>query len=236
MERKKIEEQERVLDLDGESAIVSASAGSGKTTVMIEKVLKYLMQGVKVKNILALTFTNQAAAQMKQRLLSKLGELVEKTGRVEFASEIDSVLEADISTFHSFYEKIVKKYFYIVGIQPEFEILSNEKLLSLKDEAFLKAAQKLKKESFEKYLELCDVLGKKRSDRAIKERIFKIDNFLSSQYQPEVWLEKVSRSLYENKDETLSTFFGGIKNNVSYFKNKLNLLLEKASIFDEKEL
>ena len=109
MERKKIEEQERVLDLDGESAIVSAAAGSGKTTVMIEKVLKYLMQGVKVKNILALTFTNQAAAQMKQRLLSKLGELVEKTGRVEFASEIDSVLEADISTFHSFYEKIVKK-------------------------------------------------------------------------------------------------------------------------------
>lgn len=236
MERKKIEEQERVLDLDGESAIVSASAGSGKTTVMIEKVLKYLMQGVKVKNILALTFTNQAAAQMKQRLLSKLGELVEKTGRVEFASEIDSVLEADISTFHSFYEKIVKKYFYIVGIQPEFEILSNEKLLSLKDEAFLEAAQKLKKESFEKYLELCDVLGKKRSDRAIKERIFKIDNFLSSQYQPEVWLEKVSRSLYENKDETLSTFFGEIKNNVSYFKNKLNLLLEKANIFDEKEL
>ena len=154
MERKKIEEQERVLDLDGESAIVSASAGSGKTTVMIEKVLKYLMQGVKVKNILALTFTNQAAAQMKQRLLSKLGELVEKTGRVEFANEIDSVLEADISTFHSFYEKIVKKYFYIVGIQPEFEILSNEKLLSLKDEAFLEAAQKLKKESFEKYLEL----------------------------------------------------------------------------------
>lgn len=236
MERKKIEEQERVLNLDGESAIVSASAGSGKTTVMIEKVLKYLMQGVKIKNILALTFTNQAASQMKQRLLSKLGELVEKTGRVEFANEIDGVLEADISTFHSFYEKIVKKYFYIIGIQPEFEIISNEKLQTLKDESFFEAVQKLKKDSFEKYLELCDVLGKKRSDKAIKERIFKIDEFLSSQYQPEVWLDKISRKMYENKDETLSLFFDNLKDNIGYYKNKLNLLLEKASIFEEHEL
>lgn len=236
MERKKIEEQERVLEINGESAIVSASAGSGKTTIMIEKILQYLMKGVKVKNILALTFTNQAASQMKQKLSLNLGKLVETTNRIELASEIDFLPQADISTFHSLYEKIVKKYFYVIGIQPSFEILSNEKLLSLKDEAFLQAVENLKTNSFEKYIELCDVLGKKRSDKAIKERIFKIDNFLSSQYQPEEWIKNFSMRLFENKEKTLQMFFDEVFDNARNLKQKLCCLLEKASGFNEDGL
>lgn len=229
MERKKIEEQERVLRVDGESAIVSASAGSGKTTVMIEKIAQYILKGVKIKNILALTFTNQAASQMKQRLSEKLGEVIEKTGRVELADEIEFLPQAEISTFHSFYEKIVKKYFYVIGIQPNFEILSSEKLQSLKEDAFLRAVEKTKLTSFENYVALCDVLGKKRSDRAIKERIFKIDNFLSSQYKPEIWLENVSKTLFENKEKTISMFFAEIYENIKFLKQKLSSLLEKAN-------
>lgn len=236
MERKKIEEQERVLEVDGESAIVSASAGSGKTTVMIEKIVQYILKGVKIKNILALTFTNQAASQMKQKLSEKLGEVIEKTGRVELADEIEFLPQAEISTFHSFYEKIVKKYFYIIGIQPNFEILSSEKLQDLREEAFARAIEKIKLESFNKYVALCDVLGKKRSDRAIRERIFKIDNFLSSQYKPEVWLENVSKILFENKEKTISMFFEESYENVKFLKQKLSLLLERSNENGEEGL
>ena len=235
MKKIKIQEQEDVLNSNG-NVVVSASAGSGKTSVMVEKVIKYVMAGLSVKNILALTFTNLAANEMKVRLEKVLGEKIETEGRVELADEIDWLPQADISTFHSFYEKIVKKYFYVLGISPDFEIISTEELLALKEKAFLNAVEEFKKENYENYLNLSDALGKKRSDNSIKERIFKLDQFLSSQFGPEDWIENVSCVMYENIDETFSSFFSETFAKVLQTRKKLEIVLAKAKDLGEDGL
>ena len=222
----KIREQEEVLEISDGNAIVSASAGSGKTSVMVEKIIKYVFSGISVKNILALTFTKQAATELKVRLEKVLGEKIEKENRIELADEIDFLPQADISTFHSFYEKIVKKYFYAIGIQPNFEILTNEENLLLKEKAFLKTVENFKEEKLEGYNNLLDALGKKRSNKAIKERIFKLDSFCSSQFNPAKWLKEKAKVLYLNKEKTLSIFleevFSRVKISIFNFEKILS--------------
>ena len=165
MEKNKLtEEQKAVLGVKNKSAIVSAAAGSGKTTILIDKIMDYISKGVSLENILALTFTNLAAGEMKTRLANKLSDEIEATGNIELLNQIDILPQADISTFHSFYEKIVKKYFYSINISPSFEIISSEVLLTLKEKSFKKAISNLKEKSFDEYLKISDVLGKKRSD------------------------------------------------------------------------
>lgn len=233
---KKIEEQEKVIDVES-SAIVSASAGSGKTSVMIRKIMKYLLSGeCTTQNILALTFTNLAAGEMKDRLASELEREVERNGNFELLNQIDYLPQADISTFHSFYEKIVKKYFYVAKISPSFKIANEETLQQFKEQAFKKSIENLKNENPEKYFELLDVLGKKRSDNAIKQRIFMIDEFLSSQFNPEKWLDEIALSMENNKEETLSIFFSDIFASMNSSMKKLDNVLESAKDNNEIKL
>ena len=120
MAYKKIQEQENVLNTTDKNIIVSASAGSGKTSVMIRKILGLIVEkNVKVKDLLVLTYTNAAASEMKQKLISEMSN----QDNIKVLSQIDDVPLSDISTFDSFCQKLVKRYFYILEIDPSFNIL-----------------------------------------------------------------------------------------------------------------
>ena len=207
MENKLTDEQKKVLSAENKSVIVSAAAGSGKTTILIDKIMSCIVKGINLENILALTFTNLAAEEMKIRLANKLSDEIERTEKINLLTQLDFLPQSDISTFHSFYEKLLKKYFYIVNISPNFEIISEEMLLTLKELSFNQALQNLKEKSFEKYIQISDILGKRRSNNSIKERIFKLDNFLSSQFNREKFLKETTNLLYKDKQQTLSIFF-----------------------------
>ena len=109
--------------------IVSASAGSGKTFVMIERLVQLILGGADVRKVLAVTFTNKAAVQMKERLrsalLKRIAESDEKE-RTRIKEQIAALPLADISTIHSFCSHLVRTYFYIVGVDPAFRIISSE--------------------------------------------------------------------------------------------------------------
>lgn len=229
----KNEQQDRVLNLTMQSGIVSASAGSGKTRTMVKKILSYITGGTSVENILALTFTNQAGSEMKQRLVAELGKYIEETKRTELLDQLELIPEANISTFHSFYEKIVRKYFYIVGINPSFQILESQENVNFKDEAFDEAILKLKNKSFEKYLELRDVLGKKRKEESIRQKIFKLDSFLDSQFDSNKWLYETAISMYQNKDEMFQNFFGEYYSLIRQTQKEFDYLIEKANEDEE---
>ncbi|MDD4110355.1 MAG: UvrD-helicase domain-containing protein, partial [Clostridia bacterium] len=236
------EEQEKVLKVFDKNAIISASAGSGKTSVLISKISNYIEEhNIDISNILALTYTNAAAGEMKDRLNSSLIDYIEKleTGDEKLENliqQIDKISTADISTFHSFYQRIIKKYFYILEINPSFEILSNDDSLVLKEEAFKEAINNLKEKDFEKYLKITDILGKKRKDNAIRERIFKLENFLSSQLDKEVWLDKTAKFLYEDKDQTYTIIKNEIVQNIDYVLREFDRLLQKSVDFGEDKL
>ena len=236
------EEQERVLKVFGKNAIISASAGSGKTSVLIRKISSYIEKhNIDISNILALTYTNAAAGEMKERLTNSLIEYIENLKendeKIEkLTQQIDKISTADVSTFHSFYERIIKKYFYILGINPSFEILSNDDSLILRENSFNEAINNLKENDFDKYLKITDILGKKRKDNAIQERIFKLENFLASQLNKEEWLNKTAKYLYENKERTYNLLKNEILQNIDYTLKTFDELLQKSVKLEEDKL
>ena len=129
-------EQSAAIESRG-NTIVSASAGSGKTTVMIEKLTRAVLDGTGVEQILAVTFTKKAAAQMKDKLRDSLIKRVQEVSGDDLKrikAQIAQIPSADISTIHSFCSRLLRTYFYALDIDGEFDIMAA-------DDAFAKDLQ-----------------------------------------------------------------------------------------------
>ena len=122
-------EQRAAVDARGK-VIVSASAGSGKTHVMIERFVELLREGkANVRELLAVTFTNKAAAQMRDRARRKLLAAYRETkgeDRERLKRQLDDLPLADISTIHAFCGRLVRSWFFLVGVDPRFRIASQD--------------------------------------------------------------------------------------------------------------
>ena len=111
-------EQQQAITKDGTNIIVSAGAGSGKTAVLTERVIRKIKDGVHINQLLIMTFTNAAAKEMKDRIRKKLT----KEGYIEEVNLIDS---SYITTFDSFSLSIVKKYNYLLNLPKNIDITDN---------------------------------------------------------------------------------------------------------------
>ena len=121
------EEQKNAISARGR-VIVSASADSGKTFVMIERLVSLIAdEGVSVKNVLCVTFTNKAAAQMRDRLRSALIKKIASSDDVAVRRRLKEQLGdlplADICTIHAFCARLLRSRFYQVGLDPSFRII-----------------------------------------------------------------------------------------------------------------
>ena len=115
-----------------QNMLVSASAGTGKTTVMIERIARLIKQDVNVDQIIVVTFTNLAAAEMKNRLFDKLAK---SAGDFRVREQLEKLDTASICTLHSFCSDLLRNYFYVVDIDPAFSILDAITLSNLKKQA-----------------------------------------------------------------------------------------------------
>ena len=109
-------EQQLAIEMDGSNIIVSAGAGSGKTAVLSERVLQKVLNGVDIRRILILTFTNEAAGEMSARIRKK----IKKSGLKEQLEYLDS---AYITTFDAYALSLVKKYHYVLNINKDIKII-----------------------------------------------------------------------------------------------------------------
>ena len=135
------EEQKRAIEAEGR-VIVSASAGSGKTKIMIERILRLVCSGrASLSEILAVTFTKKAAFQMKERLRAALLDEIKRSAgaqRENLKRELDYLGIAEISTVHSLCGRLIRTYFYLLpeeDISPDFRILSAQDAAGLSNRA-----------------------------------------------------------------------------------------------------
>ncbi len=192
----KIEEQDAVLSSYNKNIVVSASAGSGKTSVMIRKIVDLIAKGVHVKELLVLTYTNAAASEMKQKLLDYMSQ--EAQHNKNLLDEIEDVSLADISTVDSFCQKIVKKYFYAIDIDPGFNIIQGSMQKQIQLKALKKALDIFKAQNSEKYFNLFDIYAKNRTDKNISNLVMKLYNYSCSILDYEDWKIK-SLELFKNE-------------------------------------
>lgn len=167
-------EQLQAVKSRGE-VLVSASAGAGKTTVMIKRLADILEEGASLDNVLAVTFTKKAAAQMKEKLRKELIERLggDENSRENIRLQLSKINSADISTIHSFCARLVRTYFYVLKVDASFEVLADgAEQSALRARAMDELFDELYKSHDADLYILLDKLRKKRSDKALKEMLY----------------------------------------------------------------
>ena len=169
-------EQQEVINDRGNNLLVSAAAGSGKTTVMIERIKDLIVkEHVPIENFLVVTFTKASSIDMKARLISKLSTEEPSPFLIE---QIDNINTADVSNLHSFCARLLKSYFYEAGLDPTFVVLSDEETQKLKEKALNILFEHRFDSQNENFFELLDVLQKNRSDKDLRVCILKLHELL----------------------------------------------------------
>ena len=189
--------QRQIIEHDGGDILVSASAGSGKTFVMIERIIRLITDGkAEVGEILAVTYTNLAAKEMKQKLVKALVSLIGEGKQVEIAKKaLKDAPYANFSTFHSFCSDLLRKYFYACGIDPLYTIADETEATELKKRAIDQLFMQKYSDQDADFLYLARIYRKNRSDETLKQYVLKISEFASSEARPKDYLENLSRSV-----------------------------------------
>lgn len=234
--------QQNAIDARGSNILVSAAAGSGKTAVLTERVIKLVTDvnlNVDVDKLLIVTFTNAAAAEMKSRISKKLLEIIEKDpNNSNVLRQLSLLPNAKISTIDSFCIALVRENFFKLDIEQDFKILDTSENALLEQTAIDELLDSLYEESSSEFKELVNMLSSTKNDRDFAEYIKKISHFISSQAFPDLWLDKACET-YNPEIEFKNSFWA------QYVVSEANELLsvvkdlhtqskEVLNIFDEK--
>ena len=195
------ENQERAITLTGKNVLVSASAGSGKTFVMIERIINLIInQGVNVENILAVTYTTLAADEMKKKLVSAIVKRINEGKDVERMKEaLKQIPTANISTFHSFCLNLLRTYFFVAGVEPDFAICDEAESKDLSNLAIERVFNDLYEKEDEEFLSLVRSFRKYRSDFSLKENVLSLYKFAWDEAYPEEFLKECIDNISEEK-------------------------------------
>ena len=204
---KKTAEQIQAIYSSGQNILVSASAGSGKTFVMAERILDQLARGVEIRQLFISTFTVKAATELKERLEKKISQQIQETKEVELKKHLGRQLadlpNAAIGTMDSFTQKFLAKHGYLIDLAPNFRILENEsEQLLLKNDVFRQVFeshyQSKEQEQFSQLVK--NFAGKSKDARGLRKQVYMIYDFLQSTSNPQAWLENSFLKGFEEAD------------------------------------
>ena len=212
-------QQQEVINHGSGNILVSASAGSGKTHTMIERVIRLITEeNVNVSEILCVTFTEAAAFEMKEKLKNAITERLEKSGDKRLKVQLGEVATADISTMHAFCGRLIRSYFFATKIAPDYKILDESDATVLKYRSIERAFKEFYDDGEEWFYTLIDRHAVSRADAKLKETVLKAYAFCNSEADPE-WLMNKSLDVY-----TLDGFVALNKEYKKYFDETLKKL------------
>ncbi len=211
-------EQLDAIHLDGNNIIVSAGAGSGKTAVLSERVLRKIDDGISINQILILTFTNAAAKEMKDRIRDKL----RKANKQE---QIDLIDHSYITTFDSFSLSIVKKYHTILNISKDIGITDSSILDIKKQELMDEIFNCYYNEDNEKFKKLITNFCLKEDD-LLKKILIKLNDKLDMRYNKLEYLRDYIEIHYQEEfiEQGIALYYEKIKDLILKIKELVRRL------------
>lgn len=220
-------QQRAVIEEKGKNILVSAAAGSGKTAVLVQRIMRILTEEkVPIDRMLIVTFTNAAAGEMRERISKRLAEKISEKGKdTEFLQgQMGRLSSASISTLHSFCIDILRENFHYLNLSPSFKIATEANAAVLKAKAMEEVLEERYEEGKENFLRMLDAYGGQRTDKKFTELIFRIYHFIQGQPYPLEWLEKRVQDFSVGKEEFLQSPL------VIYFTEQLKFQLRNLLI------
>lgn len=217
------------LDISQEKNVaVSASAGTGKTTVLVERIFRLLeAKRTSVDRLLVVTFTKLAAAEMKERLKESLSE---RLSEPFFAEQAQKLEMADISTLHAFCADALRSYFYVLGLEPNFSVAEDSVAQELKNDAFDRVAESELNAEDEVYLRLVEMLGKKSEQTSFKQTVFRLYDFFVCRPDFDGWFEEKRKYYFAEGEDNpfLSALDDELKKGAFAFESAAETLAREA--------
>lgn len=229
-------EQQQVIDLRNRNILVSAAAGSGKTAVLVERIKELVLDKkhpVDIDHLLVVTFTNAAAAQMKERVAKALEKaLQENPSDVRLQQQAALVQNAQITTIDSFCLYVLRNHFHEIGLEPNFRIGDEGELKLLREDVMTGLFEQCYEEKHPGFLHLISCYGTSRSDAPVRDMIFKLYSYAQSYPWPKQWLRE-ALSCYEIKTEQELEHASFIEMTVEYGKQMVRGYLEQTEHYLE---
>lgn len=226
-------EQLAAIDSRGQTLLLSAAAGSGKTAVLVERIIRRLLDKeypIDITELLVVTFTKAAAAEMRDRIGTALMKALSETKDPRVERQLALLPSAQISTLHAFCQHVIRKYFYTIDLDPAFSIAGEEELNLLRrqvlEDVFLSYYEDDEKASI--LYPLADMFGSDRGDDILMDTVSRMYTYARSLAWPEHWLKEAARAYDVAPDAVIDdmVWAGPIKDAVR------RILEEDARLYD----
>lgn len=220
--------QRRVIEERGTDLLVSASAGTGKTTVMIERIAEQLSENVDISEIVVVTFTNLAAAEMKNRLALKLSSQKNNKRLIDQLERIDS---ANICTLHSFCGELLRNYFYVADVDPAYVILDANLTANLRQAAMEEIFNRYFDEHDEIFDQTYKIFATNRRQENFYDVLFRLYDFSRCTPDFNEWYAVKRQNLVNlNEDNpVIALLFDDIRQNLDYYRRAYERLAQNAA-------
>ena len=233
IKRQWTQQQNNAIYARGGSLLVSAAAGSGKTAVLVERVIEYITDKdnpCDIDRLLVVTFSNAAAAEMKERIGKRLHELIKKQrDNKHLRRQLMLLSNADISTIHSFCMKLAKEHFDELKISTDFRIADDNELKVIRSECLNEVVDEFYKNADSEFYELVELLSNGRNDANLFAVIETIYNFICSQPFRTEWMEQ-KLSMYRKTDDPGKSDWGRSLYNIAKQMAEYALIITNNNI------
>ena len=219
------EDQQRVIDLRNCNILVSAAAGSGKTAVLVERIVELVSgsacdsaQAVDIDRLLIVTFTNAAAAQMRERITKALSDRVEaEPDNEHIKKQLMLIHNAKIMTIHSFCLYLIKNHFNDIGLDPDFRTADEGEMRLLKQEVLSELLEEQFSQKRQEFTDCVEYFAYDGREKRLEELIERLYTFSESYPFPEKWLWQHRMDYHvETFEELVKTeWFAGMMQEIS---------------------
>ena len=192
-------EQWQAIALSHKNLLVSAAAGSGKTAVLVNRILRHLLareEGVEpwdVDRLLVVTFTRAAAAEMRARIESELQKAIAADpGDERLERQLVLLSNASISTLHSFCQTVIRQNFAAIDLDPQFRLANEQELVLMRQDVLEELFEQKYEAGEEGFLHFADAYGSERGDDVLYDIVQSLYDYAQSETFPERWLESLA--------------------------------------------
>ena len=187
------EEQQQVIRLRGSNILVAAAAGSGKTAVLVERIITRLTKDVPpldVDQLLIVTFTEAAASEMKERIhLAIEKALEEQPDNEHLQRQATLIHQAKITTMHKFCLSVIREHFHTIGLDPGFRVAEEGEIKLLKRDVLEAVLEEAYEEATPEFLSFVESFAAGKDDKGLEDLILQLQDFAESYPNPREWLD-----------------------------------------------
>ena len=224
-------EQKKVIESRDCNILVSAAAGSGKTAVLVERIIQMVIDDkhpVDIDRLLIVTFTKAAAAEMRERVEKALEKkLMEQPDNLHLQKQMTLIHSAQITTIHSFCKSVIQNYFSVINLDPGVRLADEVELMLLKADVVADLLEDKYAEEDEKFIHFIEAYSSGKTDDGIENFILQLYNFSISYPWPKEWLTMQKESFMIDSPEEMQKL-DWMQFITAYIISSLEVLPEKC--------